>query len=55
MTRNIYATVSHRVAVTPNPTYRISAWVKGEGAKNIGFPGGLNWYISVQVPPGTYD
>lgn len=55
MTRNVYATVSQRVAVTPNTTYRISAWVKGEGAKNVWFPGGLNWNKRVQVPAGTYD
>ncbi len=54
-TSNVYINVSQNVTVKPDTTYTFSAWVKGENAKNVWFPGGQGWHLRTPFPSGTYD
>ncbi|MFD0712431.1 chitobiase/beta-hexosaminidase C-terminal domain-containing protein [Paenibacillus sp. GCM10027626] len=51
----VYLNVMQNVAVKPNTTYVIKAWVKGEQVSNVWFPGGANWAVRKKFPEGSYD
>ncbi|WP_158289300.1 beta-galactosidase [Paenibacillus flagellatus] len=52
---DVYVNVMQRVAVKPNTTYTFRAWVKGDNAKDVWFPGGAGWKQRTPFPSGTYD
>ncbi|MBD2868594.1 S-layer homology domain-containing protein [Paenibacillus arenilitoris] len=55
MAPNTFATVSQNVPVAPNTPYIIKAWVKGDQAGKVWFPGGRGWSKRQPVPAGTFD
>lgn len=55
MRPQVYINVRQTLAVEPSTTYRFSAWVKGENARNVWFPGGPGWSQRTPFPNGTYD
>jgi hypothetical protein len=52
---NVFARVWQKVAVEPNTTYQVKAWIKGQDVKNAWFLGGNGWRTRCQAPKGTYD
>ncbi|MBD2847771.1 beta-galactosidase [Paenibacillus sp. IB182496] len=52
---NVFINVTQTLAVEPDTTYVFSAWVKGEDAHNVWFPGGEGWKKRQSFPSGTYD
>jgi len=52
---NVFINVTQTLTVEPSTTYEFSAWVKGENARNVWFPGGPGWKKRQAFPGGTYD
>lgn len=50
-----YVNVYQKIAVKPDTLYTFKAWVKGENAQNVWFPGGDGWKQRTSFPTGTYD